>query len=129
MEERTDIFAEKRHLGAVGERLWRRLALVAVVALLVSLVLAATGAEGWRRFFFSYLVSFAFVLSLALGALYFVLLHHLTHSGWSVVVRRVSEALSATFPLLALLLVPVLLGLKELYPWSNAVVVPHGKAA
>jgi hypothetical protein len=129
MEQRTDIFAEKRHLGATGERLWRGLGLLGAAALLVSVALAATGAEGWRRFFFAYLVNFAFVLSLALGALYFVLLHHLTHSGWSVVVRRVGEALSATFPLLAVLLVPVLLGLNELYPWSNAAVVAHGKAA
>jgi hypothetical protein len=129
MGQRTDIFAEKRHLGAAGERLWRGLAVLGAAALLVSLALAATGAGGWRRFLFAYLVNFAFVLSLALGALYFVLLHHLTHSGWSVVVRRVSEALSATFPLLAVLLVPVLLGLNELYPWSNAAVVQHGKAA
>ena len=50
---------------------------------------------GWRRFFFAYLVSFAFVLSLALGALFFVLLQHLTRAGWSVVVRRLAEALAA----------------------------------
>jgi len=134
MEQITDVFAEKRHLGALGEKLWRGLAMVGAAALLVSLALAASGADGWRRFFFAYLVNFAFVLSLVLGALYFVVLHHLTHSGWSVVVRRVSEALSATVPLLALLFVPVLLGLHELYPWSQAAVVARdhvvqGKAA
>jgi hypothetical protein len=104
------------------------------VALLASFALAAAGAESWRRFFFAYLVNFAFVLSLALGALYFVLLHHLTHSGWSVVVRRIGEALSGALPLLALLVIPVLLGLKELYPWSRSAGaaadhVVHGKAA
>jgi hypothetical protein len=134
METRTDIFAEKRHLGALGEKLWRGLALVGAVALLASLVLASTGAGGWHRFFFAYLVNFAFVLSLALGALYFVLLHHLTHSGWSVVVRRIGEALTAALPLLALLFVPVLLGMRELYPWSQSAVaaadhVVHRKAA
>ena len=134
MEQITDIFAEKRHLGALGERLWRGLALAGVAALVVSVALAALGAESWRRFFFAYLVNFAFVLSLALGALYFVLLHHLTHSGWSVVVRRIGEAFTATLPLLALLFIPVLLGLKQLYPWSQSAVaaadhVVHGKAA
>jgi hypothetical protein len=133
MDPRTDIFAEKRHLGALGERLWRGLALVGAVALVVSFALAAAGAESWRRFFFAYLVNFAFVLSLALGALYFVLLHHLTHSGWSVVVRRIGEALTAALPLLALLFVPVLLGMRELYPWSQTAIaaadhVVHGKA-
>ena len=118
MEQRTDIFAEKRHLGALGRRLWRSLALVGAVALLASLVLAATGAGGWHRFLFAYLVNFAFVLSLALGALYFVILHHLTHSGWSVVVRRIGEALSAALPLLALLIIPVLVGLER---WTNLI--------
>jgi hypothetical protein len=134
MEQITDVFAEKRHLGALGEKLWRGLAMAGAAALLVSLALAAGGADDWRRFFFAYLVNFAFVLSLALGALYFVVLHHLTHSGWSVVVRRVSEALSATLPLLAVLFIPVLLGLNELYPWSQAAIVARdhvvqGKAA
>jgi hypothetical protein len=134
MEPRIDIFAEKRHLGAMGEKLWRSIALVGAAAVLVSLALAATGAEGWRRFLFSYLANFAFVLSLALGALYFVILHHLTHSGWSVVVRRVSEALSATLPWLAVLSIPLLLGLRQLYPWAQPAVVAgehvlQGKAA
>jgi hypothetical protein len=134
MERITDIFAERRHLGAQGEKLWRVLALVGAAALVLSLALAAASPDGWRRFFFAYLLNFAFVLSLALGALYFVILHHLTHAGWSVVVRRVSEAVSATLPFLALLFIPVLLGLHDLYPWSQAAVVARdhalqGKAA
>jgi hypothetical protein len=115
-----DIFAEKRHLGDLGEKVWRVLALVGGVAVLASVALAAATPDGWHRFFFAYLVNFAFVLSLALGALYFVVLHHLTHAGWSVVVRRVGEAVSATLPFLALLFIPLLLGLNELYPWSKA---------
>jgi hypothetical protein len=134
MERITDIFAERRHLGAQGEKLWRVLALVGAAALVLSLALAAASPDGWRRFFFAYLLNFAVVLSLALGALYFVILHHLTHAGWSVVVRRVSEAVSATLPFLAVLFIPVLLGLHELYPWSQAAVVARdhalqGKAA
>jgi len=34
--------------------------------------------------------------------LFFVILQHLTRSGWSVVVRRLSEAVSAVLPFLAL---------------------------
>lgn len=120
MEPITDIFAEKRHLGALGEKLWRRFALLGATAVLASVALAAASPGGWHRFFFAYLVNFAFVLSLALGALYFVVLHHLTHSGWSVVVRRVSEAVSAALPFLAVLFIPILFGLHEIYPWSQA---------
>jgi hypothetical protein len=115
-----DIFAERRHLGAAGERLWKVLALVGTAAVLVSIALAMAFPGGWRRFLFAYLVNFAFVLSLALGSVYFVLLHHLTHSGWSVVVRRIAEAVSATFPLLALLFLPLLAGVHEIYPWAQA---------
>jgi len=37
------------------------------------------------------LVNWAFYLSLVLGALFFVLIQHLTRAGWSVVVRRMAE--------------------------------------
>jgi hypothetical protein len=126
MESVPDIFAEKRHLGALGERSWRVLALVGAVAFLASVALAAGSTGGWRRFVFGYVVNFAFVLSLALGALYFVVLHYLTHAGWSVVVRRIAEAVSATLPLLAVLFVPILFGLGEVYPWARATVAAAG---
>jgi hypothetical protein len=120
MDQVPDIFAENRHLGALGERLWRGLALVGAVGVAASIAIAAAIPGGWRSFFFAYLVNFAYLLSLSLGALYFVVLHHLTHAGWSVVVRRVSEAVAAALPFLALLFVPILLGVHELYPWSQA---------
>ncbi len=64
----------------------------------------------------SYLVAFAFFLTLILGALFFVLLQHLVRAGWSVVVRRLAEALAMNLPLLALLFLPLLFGLRALYP-------------
>jgi hypothetical protein len=115
-----NILSEKRHLGALGEKLWRGAALAGAVALLLAIGLAAVTPGGWRRFLFAYLVAFAYVLSLALGALYFVVLHHLTNSGWSVVIRRVAEAIVATLPFLALLSVPLLLGLAQIYPWASS---------
>ncbi len=115
-----DILSEKRHLGAQGETLWRGAVLVAGAAMVAGLAVAAVTPNGWHRFFFAYLLAFAYVLSLGLGALYFVVLHHVTNSGWSVVVRRVAEALAATLPSLAVLFLPILLGLTVLYPWTNA---------
>ncbi len=129
-----DILSEKRHLGALGERLWRGAALVGGAAVLAALAIAAMTPDGWHRFFFSYLLAFAYALSLGLGALYFVILHHITNSGWSVVVRRIGEALAATIPFLAVLFIPVLFGLSRLYPWTHAAAVASdrvlgGKAA
>lgn len=121
---------EQRRLGAMGERLWRGAALAGVIAIGVSLGIAAATPDGWRRFFFAYLVAFAYVLSLTLGSLYFVLLHHLTNSGWSVVVRRVAEVFAGTLPFLALLGLPLLFGMGELYPWAQGgYAAAHAKAA
>jgi hypothetical protein len=129
MTVEPDVFQEKRHLGEAGERLWRWALAAGLVGLAASWVLAAVLPGGMRRLAFSYVVSYAFWLSLALGALFFVILHHLTHTGWSVVVRRLAEALAGTLPILALLLVPILvLGMSTLYRWSDPAVLAHDPA-
>jgi hypothetical protein len=130
MNQVGEILSEQRHLGTLGDRLWRRAALVGVAALVASVALAAATPGGWHRFFFAYLVAFAYVLSLALGSLYFVILHHLTNAGWSVVVRRIAEAFAGAFPFFAVLALPLLAGVRELYPWANGTAghLTHGKA-
>ena len=123
----AEIGAERTQLGALGEKVWRGAAAVGAAGIVASVALAALTPDGWRRFLFAYLLNFAFFLSLALGALYFVLLHHLTRSGWSVVVRRVPEMLSATLPVLLVLFVPLAIGVRELYPWARPAVVANDK--
>lgn len=84
--------------------------------------LAAAGIGWWAdstRFFFGYLVAFAFWLSLALGALFFVMLHHLVNAQWSVVIRRVAEALMAPIPVLGLLFIPLVFGMHDLFEWMH----------
>ncbi len=96
--------------------------------------IAVRGDDGPQRFLQSYLLAFTFFLSLALGALFFVLISHLTRSGWSVTVRRLAEDVAATLWLAAVLFVPIVLGLDQLYEWARADVVAidvvlQGKAA
>jgi hypothetical protein len=45
---------------------------------------------------------------------------HAANTTWPVAVRRIAETVSATLPLFALLFVPVLFGLRSLYPWARA---------
>jgi hypothetical protein len=85
-----------------------------------------------ERFFQSYYVAFCFYLSLSLGALFFVLLHHLANAKWSVVVRRVAETLAANLALMALLLIPVIVsagGLPASVHAAHAGELASGKAA
>ena len=71
------------------------------------------------QFFHSYLTAFMFWLSLALGGLFFTMLHHLTGARWSVVLRRISETIMATLPLFAVLFIPLLFGLHDLFHWTH----------
>lgn len=95
---------------------------VGIVALIISFV-------GYfldhSQFFFSYLTSFAFFSSIALAALFFVMLQHLTRSEWSVALRRIPESISANIPVWAIFIIPVLLGMHSLYHWSHAEAVAH----
>lgn len=80
---------------------------------------------GWQRFQVSYLVSFLFVTSISVGALFFILIQHLVRAGWSVVVRRIAEFLAASIGWVALLslpiVIPLLLGNHAIYAWND----PH----
>lgn len=77
--------------------------------------------DGYKTFSHAYLTNFCFLLSIALGCLFFVTVQHLVKAGWSVTVRRVAEIFAmCTFPLAILflpILIPVLMGNDSLYEW------------
>jgi hypothetical protein len=86
----------------------------------VGLVLAIVGFFFDRqRFFAAYLVAYLFCLGLTLGSLPWLMIFHLTGGNWGVVIRRLLEASTRLTPLLALLFLPLLLGLADLYPWAR----------
>lgn len=71
------------------------------------------------RFYYGYLTAFMFTLGICLGAMFFVQVQHITRAGWGVTVRRVAENVMWVLPWMALLFLPVVVGFKELYTWSN----------
>jgi hypothetical protein len=105
---------------------WNRLPVVgAGCAVLGAAACAILGASNPKQFFFSWLVSFLFFLSLALGALFFVLIQYAAQGGWGIVLRRIGETSFATLPVMAALFVPLLFGLHDLYEWSHTDAVEH----
>jgi hypothetical protein len=71
------------------------------------------------QFFHAYLVGFIFWIGLTLGSLALLMLQHLTGGAWGLIIRRVLEAGTRTLPLMVILFIPILVGLNQIYPWTN----------
>ena len=73
----------------------------------------------WRpaSFFRAYLVGFEFWLAVSLGCLAVMMIRHLTGGGWGLYLRPILEAAAVLAPLMAVLFLPLLLGLSYVYPW------------
>src|SRR4051812_14066360 len=92
-------------------------ALIVGAVFMVLLVIGAFFGRG--QFFHSYLVGFIFWIGITLGSLALLMLQHLTGGAWGLVIRRVLEASTRTLPLMLLLFIPIIFGLKQIYPWTN----------
>jgi hypothetical protein len=78
-----------------------------------------------QHFAYAWLLAFTFCLSLCLGALFLVIVHHLFDAGWSVPIRRFCEHIANLFPWMVLLFIPIALLARSIYPWMN---VPQSQA-
>ena len=92
----------------------------------VSLVCAVLPATR-EQFFRSYLLGFMLWLGAALGCMAFLMIQHLTGGKWGMVIRRQLEAGMKTLPLMAVLFIPIVFGMRYLYSgdgerhgWLNA---------
>ena len=92
----------------------------------IGLVLCVLGGFIWpQQLFSSYLVAFLFWVGVALGCIGLAMLHHLVGGQWGVPIRRPLEAGAMTLVSLALLFLPLLLGLQRLYPWARPGELEH----
>jgi len=73
-----------------------------------------------RQFFQSYLFAFLYWGGFTLGGLAVLLLHNVVGGKWGATSRRFLEAQMRTLPLMFLFLVVLLVGMKDVYPWTHA---------
>lgn len=91
--------------------------------IIAGILLAAGGALGFvypAQFFRSYLFGFVFIIGLSLGSLAILLIYHLSGGRWGAVIRSLLEAAIRVLPFLAVLFLPIVLGMKHLYLWMDA---------
>lgn len=95
-----------------------------VQALIAGIVLSAISIVGAffdpGDFFRSYLMGYLFWLGVTLGSLAIVMMQYLTGGAWGVMTRRTLESATRTLPMLAVLFIPVAIGIPHLYDWAHS---------
>lgn len=98
----------------------------ALIAGAAGILLSLIGAfMDHEQFYQAYLTAFTFFTTISLGALFFVLIHHITGAYWGIVMRRVAENLACTLPLMGFFMIPLFFGMHDLFHWSHADAVAH----
>ena len=83
---------------------------------------------GWaepRQMLLSYLFAFLFFTGLSVGSLALLMIHTLTGGAWGFDLRPALSAAARVLPLLTLLALPLLFGMRALYPWAEAGASTH----
>ena len=97
---------------------WEKRAFLAgCVALGICVIGAFLG--GAAQFFRAYMAAYMYCWGIAMGSMAILMVSHLTGGAWAYLTRRILESQMATLPLLAVLFLPLALGLKDLYVWAR----------
>jgi hypothetical protein len=81
-----------------------------------------------RQFLQSYLMAYMLCLGVTLGCLALGMIHQLSGGAWGVVIRRPIGAAARVLPVMALLFLPIALGMTRLYVWTDADLVARDEA-
>ena len=116
--QKSPEYFDYKHVGGrfVG------LASIAMIGLIASLGL---GFFNPRQFAFSWLFAFMFFLTIGIGSLFWILVHHGIDVQWSVGIRRQMENVASLFPVLTIFFIPLIFVAPILWPWMG---LPHGSS-
>ena len=70
-----------------------------------------------KVFYFSYLTSYFYWLSIILGGMFFIMVHYAFSATWSVSIRRIMENTIMLIPLFTLPFIPIIFGMDKLFKW------------
>jgi hypothetical protein len=92
-------------------------------SLTVGVLFSVLAGIGWimrpALFYRSWLVAFLFWLGLTTGSLTLLMLQYTSGGNWGRIGRRFWEAASGNLVLMLLAFVPIVAGMKQLYPWTH----------
>jgi hypothetical protein len=109
--------SDRLNIGRPRTRaVWLRWPALAV-GLVGTIVCILAASFGGTPFFRAYLYGYLFWLGITLGSLCIIMIHNLTGGAWGTAIRRAADAASLTMPLMAILFIPVILGMNDLYAW------------
>jgi hypothetical protein len=101
------------------EKLDRLQRLGLIVGVAASVLFLFSFLQGAGSFFQSYLFGYLCWAAIAIGAIPLIMLQYLINGEWGATTMRFLEAATRTQPLVALLFIPVLLGLPHTHIWAN----------
>ncbi|MCL4767766.1 MAG: hypothetical protein KJZ80_16180 [Hyphomicrobiaceae bacterium] len=112
----SEAAAGRRHLGV-----WRPLSRAALAALAALAGLAVALGLLWptQALLEAWLAAFLVLAGLASASLGLLMIGHLLGEAWLRPVRGPLEAAASTVPLLAVLVIPLAIGLEQIYPWAE----------
>jgi hypothetical protein len=111
----------------ISQSPWRH---VPVALFVLGLLGASLGAwQDPRQLGYSFLLAYMFFLSLGLGALFLVILHHVFDASWSVPIRRYVEHLALSLPVLAICFLPWFYLSQHIYGWMRPENADHALRA
>ncbi len=100
-----------------------------VPALIAGIVFLLVTVIGWflrpEEFYRAYLPSYMFWFEIVVGCLGILMLQYLTGGEWGLMIRRPLGASARTILVMLVLFIPIVIGMRYIYPWANPDVVAH----
>ena len=96
---------------------------------LLAITLVGGGMTSPKDTFYSYLVAFAYWCGIGFASVLLLMIFYATHARWMTILRRPVEAMAASIGIFLLLVIPIWIGMKDLYSWVDPVAAGFGKEA